>query len=117
MKLFRCLTPVALALSLVACGHSGHKHTPPAPEQKVERFSCENGLSVQVRHLDTNRIEVRLDDKSATLAAAVTGSGERYVADSGLFGRGAEWHQKGGSAIFNFTDSYGNAVETTYQQQ
>ena len=47
--------------------------TPPAPEQKVERFSCENGLSVQVRHLDTDRIEVRLDDKSATLAAAVTG--------------------------------------------
>ena len=76
-------------------------------------FDCENGLAVDIRHLGTEQIELRLDNKSAVLQNAVSGSGERYVASSGLFGRGAEWHQKGSEAIFNFVDPYGNQVETT----
>ena len=35
-----------------------------------------------------------------------------YVATKGLYGRGAEWHQKGSEGILNFIDPYGNAVET-----
>ena len=43
---------------------------------RVQSFSCENGLSVQVRNLSTNQVELRLDDKVATLSSAVAGSGE-----------------------------------------
>ena len=31
----------------------------------------------------------------------------------GLFGKGAEWHEKNGEAFFSFTDPYGNRVETS----
>ena len=75
--------------------------------------AAKNGLSVQVRNLSTNQVELRLDDKVATLSSAVAGSGERYVANQGLFGKGAEWHQKGSEAFFGFTDPYGNKVETS----
>jgi len=72
----------------------------------------ENGLAVDIRHLGTEQIELRLNDKSAVLQNATTASGERYVATKGLYGRGAEWHQKGSEGILNFIDPYGNAVET-----
>ena len=75
-------------------------------------FDCENGLAVDIRHLGTEQIELRVNDKSAVLQNATTASGERYVATSGLYGRGAEWHQKGSEGILNFIDPYGNAVET-----
>ena len=75
-------------------------------------FDCENGLAVDIRHLGTEQIELRLNDKSAVLKNATTASGERYTASKGLYGRGADWHQKGTEAILNFTDPYGNVVET-----
>ena len=62
--------------------------------------AAKNGLSVQIRNLSTDQVELRLDDKVATLSSAVAGSGERYVANQGLFGKGAEWHQKGSEAFF-----------------
>ena len=31
----------------------------------------------------------------------------------GLFGKGAEWHQKGDEAFFSFIDPYGNKVDTS----
>lgn len=95
-------------------GHShGHHHHQSKAPMMDKRFSCRNGLSVNVRHMGNDQLELRLDDKRAVLKQAVSGSGERYVAKQGLFGRGAEWHQKGNEAIFNFVDPYGNAVETT----
>ena len=72
-------------------------------------------LSVTVRNLDTNRVELSLDDKRAVLSSAVSGSGERYVSNRGLFGKGAEWHQKGSQAFFSFVDPYGNKVDTFLQ--
>jgi membrane-bound inhibitor of C-type lysozyme len=86
--------------------------TAPRAEAAVERFTCENGLNVQLRPLGQDQLELHLDDKRATLVRAVSGSGERYVATQGLFGRGAEWHQKGGEAFFSFTDAGGRKVET-----
>ncbi|MDO4705763.1 MliC family protein [Allofranklinella schreckenbergeri] len=80
-------------------------------------FSCQNGSAVQVRYLNVNQVELRLEGKSATLNAAVSGSGERYVAQTGLFGRGAEWHQKGKMGMLSFVDPYGNTVETSCQAQ
>ena len=70
-------------------------------------------MSVHVRSLSTDSIELRLDDKHAVLKSAVAGSGERYTSNTGLFGKGAEWHQKGSEAFFAFTDPYGNKVETS----
>lgn len=101
-------------------GH-GHMHQPhqqqpigqaPMMDKQAQRFSCQNGLAVHVRHLGGDRLELRLDGKQAVLTQAVSGSGERYVANQGLFGRGAEWHQKGNEASFRFVDPYGNAVST-----
>lgn len=90
-----------------------HQHAPMRPMQQTRRFSCQNGLYVNIHRLDNDRIELRLDDKRAVLTAAVSGSGERYVGNKGLFGTGAEWHQKGDSGQFSFNDPYGNAVSTS----
>lgn len=133
MNTIKLILPVSFALALAACGHASHgnpparaaapvpvaqgSHVPVAPAAAAgeTRFECQNGLFVNIRQLDTNRVELALDDKRATLTAAVSGSGERYVAQTGLFGRGAEWHQKGKQAAFSFVDPYGNKVETACQ--
>ena len=128
----KALLAIATAMSLAACAapeahrhdhgqhhehnhahEHGHQHHDMHNHDRVQSFSCENGLSVQVRNLSTNQVELRLDDKVATLSSAVAGSGERYVANQGLFGKGAEWHKKGSEAFFGFTDPYGNKVETS----
>lgn len=123
----KALLAIAAAMSLAACAapeahqhDHGHRHEHNHDhgrahdhDGRVQSFSCENGLSVQIRNLSTDQVELRLDDKVATLSSAVAGSGERYVANQGLFGKGAEWHQKGSEAFFGFTDPYGNKVETS----
>jgi hypothetical protein len=123
----KALLAIAAAMSLAACAapeahqhDHGHRHEHNHDhgrahdhDVRVQSFSCENGLSVQIRNLSTDQVELRLDDKVATLSSAVAGSGERYVANQGLFGKGAEWHQKGSEAFFGFTDPYGNKVETS----
>ena len=119
----KALLAIAAAMSLAACAApEAHRHDHGQRHEhnhdmhnhgRVQSFSCENGLSVQVRNLSTNQVELRLGDKVATLSSAVAGSGERYVANQGLFGKGAEWHQKGSEAFFGFTDPYGNKVETS----
>ncbi len=123
----KALLAIAAAMSLAACAapeayrhdhgqrhEHNHDHGRAHDhDTRVQSFSCENGLSVQIRNLSTDQVELRLDDKVATLSSAVAGSGERYVANKGLFGKGAEWHQKGSEAFFGFTDPYGNKVETS----
>lgn len=104
----KALLAIAAAMSLAACAapeahqhDHGHRHEHNHDhgrahdhDARVQSFSCENGLSVQIRNLSTDQVELRLDDKVATLSSAVAGSGERYVVNQGLFGKGAEWHQK-----------------------
>ncbi len=113
------LAALATVLTLAACASPDSGTPEPAPAEQSQnggegtRFTCENGLSVQVRSLSNSQIELRLDDKQAVLNSAVAASGERYTATEGLFGKGAEWHQKGGEAYFEFTDPYGNKVNTT----
>ncbi len=126
----KALLAIVASLSLAACavhdeaprhggqdhGHSqGHSHGHAHQQQGGinASFNCENGLAVHVRSLSTDSIELRLDDKRAVLKSAVAGSGERYTSNKGLFGKGAEWHQKGSEAFFAFTDPYGNKVETS----
>ena len=122
----KALLAIVASLSLAACAlpdeaprHGGHDHGHDhghAHQQQggiTASFNCENGLAVHVRSLSTDSIELRLDDKQAVLKSAVAGSGERYTSNTGLFGKGAEWHQKGSEAFFAFTDPYGNKVETS----
>ena len=124
----KALLAIVASLSLAACavpdeaprhgghdhGHShGHGHAHQQQGGIDASFNCENGLAVHVRSLSTDSIELRLDDKRAVLKSAVAGSGERYTSNKGLFGKGAEWHQKGSEAFFAFTDPYGNKVETS----
>ena len=109
----KALLAIVASLSLAACavpdeaprhgghdhGHShGHNHDHGHAHQQQggidASFNCENGLSVHVRSLSTDSIELNLDDKQAVLKSAVAGSGERYTSNTGLFGKGAEWHQK-----------------------
>ena len=96
----KALLAIAAAMSLAACAapeahqhDHGHRHEHNHDhgrahdhDARVQSFSCENGLSVQIRNLSTDQVELRLDDKVATLSSAVAGSGERYVANQGLFG-------------------------------
>lgn len=127
----KALLAIVASLSLAACavpdeaprhgghdhGHShGHNYDHGHTHQQRginASFNCENGLAVHVRSLSTDSIELRLDDKRAVLKSAVAGSGERYTSNKGLFGKGAEWHQKDSEAFFAFTDPYGNKVETS----
>ena len=117
--------PFATALLLAACGttterpHHGHDHHHGHGQHQhaqSQRFNCQNGLSVQVRNLDTQRVELSLDDKRAVLSRASAASGERHTAEQGLFGSGADWHQKGSEAAFSFKDPYGNQVDTVCNQ-
>ena len=122
----KALLAIVASLSLAACAvpdeaprHHGHDHGHDHGHAHQQQgginasFNCENGLAVHVRSLSTDSIELRLDDKRAVLKSAVAGSGERYTSNKGLFGKGAEWHQKGSEAFFAFTDPYGNKVETS----
>ena len=127
MKMSVLTLPVCAAL-ILAGFVDGPRHRPGGPEMPppgqssrtplanrpaADHFSCENGLSVYIRNLDGDRIELALDDKRAVLTRAVSGSGVRYVSSSGLFGKGAEWHAKANEGFFGFVDPYGNRVETS----
>lgn len=129
----KILTALAAALALAACaapehdhGHErGHEHEhrhdhahehrggEDREGQGGGRFECENGLSVQARRTGGNRMELNMDGKTAVLSGDIAASGERYVSANGLYGKATEWHQKGGEAYFEFTDPYGNKVETS----
>lgn len=135
MKSATFILPALVVCGLAACGGNGgnggnanigipanpvpppNNPSYPTPQQPplagtTTHFDCESGLGVNIRNLSVNQIELRLDDKVAVLNNAVAASGERYVSNSGLFGRGAEWHQKGNEAVFTFFDPYNNQVET-----
>ncbi len=97
--------------------HRDHGQRRQRSPRNTERFSCENGLSVTVRQEGADRLSLQLDDKRAVLTRAVAGSGERFTSNRGLFGSGAEWHQKGNEAAFSFKDPYGNQVDTACQRR
>lgn len=81
-------------------------------ETRYGNYQCQNGLNVQVQVIPNDQLVLRMDGKETVMNLAVSGSGERYVSNSGLFGTGGEWHAKGTDAFFSFADPYGNRVET-----
>ena len=82
--------------------------------QRAAHYSCENGSTVNLRR-EGDALYLTLDNKQARLHRTSSASGERYVGNSGLFGSGAEWHEKSGDAYFSFKDPSGNRVDTTCQ--
>ncbi len=122
----KTITAAALAASitlLAACAqsghtqshdHSGHNH---AHHQGVDMsgpatFQCDNGLTVKVQNAGEDKVKVSVDGREALMSIAPSGSGERYVASSGLWGHGGEWHQKGAQAHFAYTGLHGAKGET-----
>lgn len=128
MKIKSLLSVCAIA-ALAACttpesnhghNHQGHNHghdhshgQNQAPSGNATKFSCRNGLAVQIRPMGNDKIELTLDDKRAVLSQTRSGSGELYTGKTGLFGSGAQWHSKGNEAFFSFADPYGNKVDTS----
>lgn len=107
-----------MALALVGCNNMPHKPSQPAPQQKphdhhhhsmpmTKKFVCENDAEPVIRTLNHDQIELTVDGKATVMNAAVSGSGERYVSATGVYGKGGEWHQKGDTAIFTYHD-YGS---------
>lgn len=123
MKTAKLLAPLSLLLALTACGvlddGSHHdqryeeRHAEPRHNHAGSKFECENGFIVEVQHSGQDRLTLIHDGKRANLKREVSASGERYAAKNGLYGKPTEWHQKGNEAFFQFSDPYGNNVETS----
>ena len=100
MKTAKLLAPLSLLLALTACGvlddGSHHdqryeeRHAEPRHNHAGSKFECENGLIVEVQHSGQDRLTLIHDGKRANLK-----------------------RQKGNEAFFQFSDPYGNNVETT----
>lgn len=124
----KTITAAALAASvalLAACAqngndrgrhdhHHGHHHDHGA---NAGTFLCDNGLTVKVERAGRDQIRLNVQDRTAVLTQAVSGSGERYTASSGLWGSGGEWHQKGSQAFFSYTGVHGAKGETSCRQE
>lgn len=76
-----------------------HQHT-----QTTQKFVCNNDAEPVVRRINEDQIELIVDGQGTLMSAAVSGSGERYVSKTGVYGKGGEWHQKGTEAIFTYHD-------------
>lgn len=75
----------------------------------VQKFTCNVGIDVTVKHLGNDQIELTTspDVKRAVMTQVPSGSGERYVSNTGLWGKGGEWHQKGSEAHFSYVGVHG----------
>lgn len=84
-----------------------------APYQVTSRtFECKNGFMPKITYLNTEQARIDVQGVSQTLDIAPSGSGSHYVSKTGLWGTGAEWHEKGGEAYFAFRGTDGSLVET-----
>lgn len=115
MKIMTLVAVCAVALSGCAVGSmtNGNANT-GASTISTQHFVCNNGLDVAIKRLGNDQIELTTspDVKRAVLTQAPSGSGERYVASTGLWGNGGEWHQKGGTAYFEYVGVHGGAPKS-----
>lgn len=77
------------------------------------RFQCDNGLTVFVKQLSPEQIQLNVQNYQAVLDLSPAASGERYLSTKGLFGTGGEWHQKGNEAYFGYKGVHGAVGATT----
>ncbi|MFA9485655.1 MliC family protein [Moraxella haemolytica] len=107
----------ASAVILVGCAtnsNTASNNMTAKAQPAIQHFSCENGLSVAVKHLGNDQIELTTNDnKKAILSQARSASGELYTAHTGLWGYGGQWHQKGSQAYFEYVGVHGGAAKNT----
>jgi|GEM_PF-1531438 hypothetical protein len=115
MKKF-ALVLTAVALALTGCNNAKTLNQTATsavvlpdyqPFSKV--FSCDNGMTPSLYYPNDNQVELTLQGATTTLNAATRGSGSRYVSNTGIFGHGGEWHEKGDMAIFSYPGVHGTA--------
>lgn len=84
-----------------------------SPYQVTTRtFECKNGFMPKITYLNTEQARIDVQEVSQVLDIAPSASGSRYVSKTGLWGTGAQWHEKGGEAYFAFRGTDGSLVET-----
>lgn len=104
------------ALCLAACAGRPTEGVQQQHKTRADEFICENGETVKVKILNTEQVLLEIQGRFATMKLAESASGSRYLADSGLYGKGGEWHLgKRGEAYLTYTDAVGKAVETVCQ--
>lgn len=117
---FAALTALS-ATALMGCNSTASntqtkvQQTTTAPQAMTRTFRCQNGFMPKIIYLNTNQAQITVQDKSQVLTVATSGSGTRYVATTGMWGTGAEWHEKGQEAILTFKGTDGSTVETACQ--
>lgn len=85
--------------------HDSHaQHKPQHNHVKTKRFVCDNDAEPVIRRINEDKIELIVDGQGTVMNAAVSGSGERYVSSTGVYGKGGEWHQKADEATFTYHD-------------
>ncbi len=118
MKTITAATLAASITLLAACAQSGsshyqhhhhgdghHRHH--AGMSKPMTFECKNGMSVNVENIGEDKVKLTVANRSAQLTRTSAASGELYTGNTGLWGTGAEWHQKGSEAYFEYTGLHG----------
>ncbi|WP_165009275.1 MliC family protein [Neisseria yangbaofengii] len=115
----KTITAAALAASitlLAACAQSGNSHDSHnhhhhgdgrhhhhADMSQPMTFECDNGMTVNVKNIGQDKVKLTVENRSAVLTRASAASGVLYAGNTGLWGMGAEWHQKGSEAHFEYT--------------
>ncbi|MDO4222685.1 MAG: MliC family protein [Acinetobacter sp.] len=114
----------ALMMALVACSSSPNitpsnsSSTPIAtpiddePHQvHTVQFQCSNGMTPSITYLSPEKIELALEGRKVELTHTLAGSGSRYVSNTGLYGTGADWHEKNHSAFLMYKNANGRLIE------
>ncbi len=120
MKALSLSIALGAVLALMGCS-TPKPNTPSTPTKSnislpsIQHFECQNGIDVAVKHLGNDQIELTTspDAKRAVLTQVSSGSGERYVGNTGLWGNGGEWHQKGGEVYFEYIGVHGGKPKHT----
>lgn len=124
MKKLALFTAAVSALALSACASNSTATTStatsqaPAPVAQVtsQTYDCDNGLALNVRYLGTDKVQVSMQGYTGELTIAQSASGSRYVSNTGLFGYGGEWHQKGNMGILAAKNIHGTPIQTVCQK-
>ncbi|MDO4896382.1 MAG: MliC family protein [Moraxella sp.] len=102
----------AITLILTGCNSTNSAKSTTSFTPYSQNFLCDNGLSPVIRHINDSQATITLENTTTTLDIAVSASGERYVTNTGLFGHGGAWHQKGNMAVFDYKTMAGNPIST-----
>lgn len=80
----------------------------------TEVFSCSNGNTVTIKHLEADTITIALDSlKGNSILKLVSSSGsEVYRSKTALFGKQTEWQQQSAQANLRFLNANNQLVET-----